>query len=175
MSTRTRLTIITVAVLVFLAWVVIDANTASADTSGLVVSCTTVQVWDHTGLGTVTVTRTAGTDTHTPGNALTVPLTTARGTVTAVTTAHHSYVVAPPAGCVSSTTTSSTTTTAPPVSVPSSTTTTPAPPGTAPPVSVPPVSSTVPEPVPPAGSGTTTTLPTAPPAQPVVTTVRFTG
>lgn len=172
MRWRIALVVLAAIMTAFGLWLAV-ADPADADTSGLVTTCDSVALWDHYGLGTVTVTRPGGVATYTPGNALTVAYVTAAGPVTAVVTAHHSYTVTAPSGCA--TTTSSSTTTSAPVPTPST-----APPSTVPP-SVP--SSTVPGPTvppPPSAPGTTTpptttTLPPAPPAQPVVTTPAFTG
>lgn len=173
MRWRIALVVIAAIIVAHLLWLAV-ADPADADDHGIVVTCATVQVWDHADLGTVTVTRPGGVATYTPGNALTVAYVTAAGPVTAVVTAHHSYTVSAPAGCATTTSSSSTTTSAP---VPT--------PSTAPPSTTPPLvpSSTVPGPTvppPPSEPGTTTpptatTLPPAPPAQPVVTTPAFTG
>lgn len=159
-----------------IAWAFWDANQASADASGIVTTCATVQVWDHATLGTVVVTRPGGVSVYNPGNALTVPYVTADGPVVTLVTAHHSYTVPVPAGCTTTTTMSSSTTTTVPAST---TTTTEGSTGSVPPVS----SSTVPGSTvpPPSAPGTTqppaavTTLPPAPPAAPVVGRPEFTG
>ncbi len=80
-----------------------------ADDHGIVVTCASVDVWNHAGLGTVTVVRTNGSETFQPGNALSVPLVNASGTVTAVDTSTFDYVVTAPTGCVDPTTTTTTT------------------------------------------------------------------
>lgn len=173
MRWRIAAAVIAAIIVAHLLWLAV-ADPADADDHGLVVTCQTVDLWDVRNLGTVTVTRPGGVATYTPGNALTVAYVTAAGPVTAVVTAHHSYTVTAPSGCATTTSSSSTTTSAP-VPTPST-----APPSTVPP-SVP--SSTVPGPTvppPPSVPGTTTpptatTLPPAPPAQPVVTTPAFTG
>lgn len=174
MRWRIALVIVAAILIAHALWLAV-ADPADADDHGLVVTCQTVDLWDVRNLGTVTVTRPGGVATYTPGNALTVAYVTAAGPVTAVVTAHHSYTVTAPSGCATTTTTtSSSTTTSVPVPTPST-----APPSTVPP-SVP--SSTVPGPTvppPPSVPGTTpptaTTLPPAPPAQPVVATPAFTG
>lgn len=177
MRWRIAAAVIAAIIVAHLLWLAV-ADPADADDHGIVVTCATVQVWDHADLGTVTVTRPGGVATYTPGNALTVAYVTAAGPVTAVVTAHHSYTVSAPAGCATTTSSSSTTTS------PSTTTSAPVTPSTAPPSTTPPLvpSSTTPPPSPasppPATVGAptpTTTLPPAPPAVPVVEQPAFTG
>ncbi len=89
---------------------------AGADDHGIVVTCDSVNVWNVANLGTVVVTRTGGSETFVPGNALTVPLLNSLGTVTFVDTSSIDYTVTAPAGCVDPTTTTqpgATTTTQP--------------------------------------------------------------
>lgn len=166
-----------------IAWAFWDANQASADDSGIVVSCQTVQVWDAYNLGTVTVTRPGGTSVHTPGNALTVPYVTAAGPVVSITTAHHTYTVTAPSGCTT-TTTGTTTTTVPATSTTGVVTTTTAPFGvtssSVPPTITPPQPPQAPPgPTPTAQTGdpsvASTTVPPARPATPTVASPTFTG
>lgn len=180
MTTRTKVIAVAVGWALLVLWAFIDADHAGADDHGIVVTCQSVAVWDVYNLGDVTVTRTAGTDQHRPGNALTVPYVTGNGPVLRVQTAHHMYAISAPAGCTTTSTTTtstSTTTTAPPSSTVPPSTTTALPPAVPPTTVVPSsTSSTVPgSTAPPPPDPGTPSLPVAPPAVPVVETPRYTG
>lgn len=161
------------AIVAGLALLAAYASPAAADPHGIVVTCATVDVWDHAGLGVVTVTRPGSSTVYEPGNALRVPYRTDAGPVTGVATTGGVaavYVITAPAGCPTSTTS-----TAPATTTPS---TTPPPTVTAPPVTAPPATSTTTSSAPPATAAPPPdppTLPPAPPANPVPAEPRFTG
>lgn len=153
---------------------------ADADDHGIVVTCTTVQVWDHNRLGDVLVEYADGADAEGRfGNAATFANDGLHGRVVRVVTDHHAYTVLAPSGCVGATTTTvlattstvaATTTTAPlgetQPSVPP--TITPPPPPEGPPASTPTAQTGDP-------SVASTTVPPARPATPTVASPSFTG
>lgn len=154
---------------------------ADADDHGIVVTCTTVQVWDHNRLGDVLVEYADGADAEGRfGNAATFANDGPHGRVVRVVTAHHTYTVPAPSGCavppsstvpeptstVAVTTTAANppfeaTTTVPP-------TITPPPPPEGPPASTPTAQTGDP-------SVASTTVPPARPATPTVASPSFTG
>lgn len=152
---------------------------ADADDHGIVVTCTTVQVWDHNRLGDVLVEYADGADAEGRfGNAATFANDGLHGRVVRVVTDHHTYTVPAPSGCVvppptvpaTTSTVAATTTTAPlgetQPSVPP--TITPPPPPEGPPASTPTAQTGDP-------SVASTTVPPARPATPTVASPSFTG
>ena len=157
---------------------------ADADDHGIVVTCTTVQVWDHNRLGDVLVEYADGTDAEGRfGNAATFANDGPHGRVVRIVTDHHTYTVPAPSGCVPATTSVVPTTTTSGTSTVATTTTT-APFGETQP-SVPPTITPPPPPEgPPASTPTvqtgdpsvaSTTVPPARPATPTVASPSFTG
>lgn len=176
-----RLALIVAVWTALIAWAFWDASRADADQHGYVATCSTLQLWDVTGLGVVTVTHADGTiASEGPlGNAVTYPNDGPHGRIVRVVTAHHTYTVPAPSGCVvaSSTTTPlaptltvATTTANPPfeatTTLPPTITPPPTPEG--PPASTPTAQTGDPSVAP-------TTIPPARPATPTVASPSFTG